>query len=218
MMPYWLTIVTFLPLLGAVILLFLPKGNTKAHGTLALVFTLITLAASIPLYFGYHPGDPSQFQFENRANWVPSVGINYYLGIDGISLLMVLMTTVIFPFVVGASLKATQDRTQMYYFLILFVETAILGVFTSLNLVLFYIFYEAMLIPLYFIVGMWGGSNRIYATLKFFLYTMVGSMLMLASIITIYFLVGTFDFPSVQQYLPAALAKFGSHAGSVEML
>lgn len=218
MIPNWLTIVTFLPLLGAIILLFLPKGDAKAHGLLAMVVTLITLAASVPLYFWYDPAGANQFQLINYAPWVPSLGISYYMGIDGISLLMVLMTTVIFPFVVGVSLKSIQDRTQMFYFLILFVETAILGVFTSLNLVLFYIFYEAMLIPLYFLVGMWGGERRVYATLKFFLYTMVGSMLMLASILSIYFMVGSFDFTTVLALLPDALLRFGSHAGTVEML
>jgi NADH-quinone oxidoreductase subunit M len=216
-MNHLLTIVTFLPLLGAIILLFLPKDASRTHGLLAMVVTLLTLAVSIPLYFLYHP-EGNQFQLRDYAPWAPAVGINYFLGIDGISLLMVLMTTVIFPFVVGVSLKSTQDRTQMFYFLILFVESAILGVFMSLNLVLFYIFYEAMLIPLYFIVGMWGGERRIYATLKFFLYTMVGSVLMLASIISIFFMVQTFDLPQVQALLPAALAKFGDHALAVEML
>lgn len=218
MIPYWLTIVTFLPLVGAIILLFVPKTQERAHGMLAMVFTLLTLAASIPLYFWYAPDGANQFQMVDRAAWMPSLGISYFLGIDGISLMMVLMTTVIFPFVVGISLKTTTDRPQMFYFLILFVESAILGVFSALNLVLFYIFYEAMLIPLYFLVGMWGGERRVYATLKFFLYTMAGSMLMLASILTIYFMVGTFDFPAVQAALPAALARLGHHASTVEML
>ncbi|MDR3709554.1 MAG: NADH-quinone oxidoreductase subunit M [Capsulimonadaceae bacterium] len=222
MSEHLLSIVTWLPLLGGFILLALPYESKLLHARFALGVTLLTLLVSIPLLTGFHAAIPSpssassgQFSFiETLTGWgIPQLGVNYILGVDGISLLMVLMTTAIFPFVVGASFKGIKDRTKMFFFLILLVETAILGVFDSLNLVLFYIFYEAMLIPLYFLVGVWGGPKRIQATMKFFLYTMVGSMLMLVSILYTYVLVHTFDFVQVQQLLPQAFDAMANHTG-----
>ena len=141
----------------------------------------------------YHTPAPGHFALEDKLNWIPALHINYYLGMDGISLLMVLMTTVIWPFVVGVSFKEITERAREYYCWVLIMETAVLGVFLSLNLVLYYVFWEAMLIPMYFIIGIWGGPNRVYATVKFFLYTMVGSMVMLVSIMALYFIGGPDD-------------------------
>ena len=219
-----LSVVLFLPLVFCAVLLVTKQEDAKLHRTIAMLGTVITMLVSLALAFGFS-GDltAGQFQFSESHAWLPTLsngndGASFHIGIDGIGLLMVLMTTIVFPFVVGVSIPAIQERTKMFYFLVLLVETAILGTFVSLDLILFYVFYEAMLIPLYFLVGIWGGEKRIAATMKFFLYTMVGSMLMLVSILSIYFMVGTFDLVTLQHLLPVALAKFGANAGAVEML
>ena len=195
-----LTLLVFLPALFALVLAFVPKTNTRAIQMLALVGTLVVLAVSVFVYAGYDAGSTTQFQLIDKCDWIPSLHINYFLGMDGISLLMVLMTTAIWPFVVGVSFKEVTQRSREYYAWVLVMETAVLGVFLSLNLVLYYVFWEAMLIPMYFLIGIWGGPRRIFATVKFFLYTMVGSMVMLVSIMALYFLGGsqTFDLPQLQ--------------------
>jgi NADH-quinone oxidoreductase subunit M len=219
-----LGIVTFLPLVGCLAILFTKESDSAAHRAIAMAVSVLTMLASIGLVCGFHLGSASgQFQFEERASWLPTMsngnsGASYHVGIDGIGLLMVLMTTIVFPFVVGISYPSIKERTKMFYFLTLFVETAILGTFVSLDLILFYVFYEAMLIPLYFLVGIWGGEKRINATMKFFLYTMVGSMLMLVSILAIYFMVGSFDLLELQLVLPARLAALGSRGDLTGML
>ncbi|WP_165864322.1 complex I subunit 4 family protein [Capsulimonas corticalis] len=217
----WLSIVIFLPLVFAVVALTM-KNNPSGARMVAFVGTIVTLVVSVLIYANfnsaqtYAAGAP-HFQLLEKHSWIAlSKGsVNYLLGVDGVSLLMVLMTTGIFPFIVGVS-KDINERHNQYYFWVLLMETAVLGVFLSLNLVLFYIFWEAMLIPAYFIIGIWGGPKRIYATVKFFLYTMVGSMLMLVSILGVYFLTGatSFDLPDLQAALPAVL---GGHL-TTEML
>ena len=205
----WLTLLIFLPALFAVFIALVPKENVKAIRSLALAGTLVTLAASIFIWTQYQANDHAhQFQLVDMiTDWVPALHINYLVGMDGISLLMVLMTTAIWPFVVGVSFREITDRAKGFYAWTLLMETAVLGVFLSLNLVLYYFFWEGMLIPMYFIIGIWGGPNRIYATLKFFLYTMVGSMVMLVSIMALYFLGGaqTFDLPRLQLHVANGL-------------
>jgi NADH-quinone oxidoreductase subunit M len=228
---YPLTLVTFLPLLFGLIILAVSvaaPGNGKAVRITAMIGTLATLAASAIVWMDYqaqyHPGvsmplplagdglkvytNTGGYGIVEIMSWIPSLHINYLLGIDGISLLMVLMTTLIWPFVVGVSFKEIKEKEAQFYFWVMLMETAVLGVFLSLNLVLFYVFWEAMLIPMYFIIGIWGGPRRIYATVKFFLYTMVGSMVMLVSILALYFIAGstTFDLPTMLQSLPNAPA------------
>jgi len=206
----WLTLTVFLPAVFALVVALIPKGNVQAIRGAALIGTLATLAVSLYLYAAYDPHGGQQFQLVDKLAWVASLHINYFLGMDGISLLMVLMTTVIFPFVVGVSFKEITERAREYYCWVLVMETAVLGVFLSLNLVLYYLFWEGMLIPMYFIIGIWGGPRRIYATVKFFLYTMVGSMVMLVSIMALYFLsatptsAGTFDLPELQKHVNVA--------------
>ena len=205
-----LTLLVFLPAAFGLLVGLIPKTNTQAIKAAALVGTLAALALSVYLYTGYAPHG-TQFQFVDRTPWIPSLHINYFLGMDGISLLMVLMTTLIFPFVVGVSFPEITERTREYYAWVLVMETAVLGVFLSLNLVLYYLFWEGMLIPMYFLIGIWGGPRRIYATVKFFLYTMVGSMVMLVSIMALYFLSatatapGTFDLPELQKHVIGGL-------------
>ncbi len=203
----WLTILTFLPAVFALLVAFVPKGNARVMQMLAFLGAVVTLAVSI-LIWGQYDANVPGFQLTDKLSWIPSLHVNYFLGIDGISLLMVLMTTAIFPFVIGISGREITQRTREYYCWTLVMETAVLGVFLSLNLVLYYIFWEAMLIPMYFLIGIWGGPNRIYATVKFFLYTMVGSMVMLVSIMALYFAAGstTFDLPALQQHVH--LGKF----------
>ncbi len=204
-----LTLTVFLPAAFALVIgAFVSKTNLQAIKALTLVGTLATLALSLFLYAQYNP-DPHapQFQIVDKASWIASLHINYFMGMDGISLLMVLMTTLIFPFVVGVSFKEITERAREYYCWVLVMETAVLGVFLSLNLVLYYLFWEGMLIPMYFIIGIWGGPRRIYATVKFFLYTMVGSMVMLVSIMAMYFIAGstTFDLPELQKHVHVGL-------------
>ena len=213
----WLTLLVFLPAVFALVVAVLPKQNLKGIQTATLAGTIATLIVSVLIYGLYQPVQAGQFQLEDKLSWIPALHINYYLGIDGISLLMVLMTTAIWPFVVGVSFKEITERAREYYCWVLLMETAVLGVFLSLNLVLYYIFWEGMLIPAYFIIGIWGGPQRVYATVKFFLYTMVGSMVMLVSIMALYFASGqqTFDFPVLQQMVGSGALVFH---GATEML
>lgn len=208
-----LSILIFLPFVIGLIVLALPREGEKAIKSVAFLGTLATLAVSIVVWLQYHPfstvtGPDAPFQFVEKWSWLPALHINFFLGLDGISLLMVLMTTGIFPFVVGVSLNTITDRVRQYYFWVLLMESAVLGVFLSLNVILFYVFWEAMLIPAYFIIGIWGGPKRIQATIKFFLYTMVGSMVMLVSILALYFVTGakTFDLTDLIRLAPAALS------------
>ncbi len=216
-----LTLLIFLPALFAAVIAALPKENTRGIQTLAFVGTLAALALSVVVWLNYHPGDTAhQFQLVDfLPNWITPLHINYFVGLDGISLLLVLMTTGIWPFVVGVSFREITDKTKAFYVWTLLMETAVLGVFLSLNLVLYYVFWEGMLIPMYFIMGIWGGPNRVYATIKFFLYTMVGSMVMLVSIIYLYFASGqvTFDFPALQAMITGPHPTIFFH-GPTEML
>jgi len=215
---FLLSLVLFLPLFFGVVILFLPEKESKTQGTVALLGSLVVFAVSLLLYPAYDPSSSAQFPIFTKIAWITPLNINYEVGLDGISLLMVLMTTVIFPFIVLTSLGPIKERTKAYYFLLMAMETAVLGTFVSLDLILFYVFYEAMLIPLYFIIGIWGGPKRVFATIKFFLYTMVGSMLMLVSILSIFFMVHSFDLTYVQSHLQGALVAYGAHAGAIEML
>ncbi|MGO8673445.1 MAG: complex I subunit 4 family protein [Capsulimonadaceae bacterium] len=205
-----LSILIFLPLAFGIVTLFLrDSGSIRAC---AMAGTVATLVVSAIIWWCYHfatvPGGPV-YPISETADWIPRLHIKYMLGLDGISLLMVLMTAVIWPFIVGVSFREIHERENQFYFWTLLLETAVLGVFLSLDLILFYVFWEAMLIPLYFIIGIWGGPRRVYATVKFFLYTMVGSMVMLVSILAMYFLGGqhSFDLPALQNSLPAVFAS-----------
>ena len=179
-----LSFVTFFPVAGAVLLIFVSKEKANLHRYLALAFTLITLVASLALYFNFD-GTVADPQFIEKSGWL-GYGINYHLGVDGISLWLVLLTTFLMPIAVLSSWTSVQKRVKEYLIFMLLLEAGIIGVFVSLNLFLFYVFWEAMLIPMYFLIGVWGGPRRIYATLKFVLMTMFGSLLMLVAIFVLY--------------------------------
>jgi NADH-quinone oxidoreductase subunit M len=179
-----LSVVTFLPLAGAVLFIFLPKEKTGLLRWLALLVTLAVFAVSLFLYFRFD-GATAAPQFVEKSPWL-GFGISYHLGLDGISLWLVLLTTFLMPIVILSSWTSIEKRVKEYLIFMLLLETGIIGVFVSLNLFLFYVFWEAMLIPMYFLIGVWGGPRRIYATLKFVLMTMFGSLLMLVAIFVLY--------------------------------
>ena len=181
-----LSIITLLPLLGAIIILFLPKESKNAIRGVALVVTIADFLISLPLFFNFRI-PTTAMQFVEQVDWIPSLGISYHLGIDGISLFLVLLTTFLTPLCILGSWKSIQEKVKQYMFFMLFLEVGMIGVFVSLDLFLFYVFWEVMLIPMYFLIGVWGGPNRIYAAVKFFLFTMFGSVLMLVAILFVYF-------------------------------
>jgi NADH-quinone oxidoreductase subunit M len=156
--------------------------SARAHRWTALLTAVATFGVSLRLWFGFDR-NLTAFQFEERAAWVPDFGISYHVGVDGISVLLILLTTFLSVIAVMASFSPITEKTRSYYAFLLVLETGMLGVFVALDLFCFYIFWEAMLIPMYFLIGVWGGERRIYATIKFFLYTMFGSLLMLVAII-----------------------------------
>src|SRR5437870_616494 len=202
-----LTIVTFMPAVGALLLLFYNREHVRSIRMFALIVTLVTFVFSLHLVAHFDSSNPD-FQFGLKIPWMPSFGIDYSMGIDGISLFLILLTTVLTPLAILASWTIT-DRLKEYFIFMLLLETGMIGVFASLDLFLFYVFWEVMLIPMYFLIGVWGGERRIYAATKFVLYTMIGSVLMLVAIIALYFMHGdatgtfTFSYPQIQ----AALAS-----------
>jgi NADH-quinone oxidoreductase subunit M len=181
-----LTIVTFIPLLGALLLLFVKKERARLIMHAATWIALIDFLLSVPLFFMYETGR-SGFQFEFKIPWIPSIGAQYYVGIDGISLLLILLTTLLGFISILSSWKAITERVKEYYIFMLVLQTGMLGVFVSLDFFLFYVFWEAMLVPMYFLIGIWGGPRKLYAAIKFFLYTLLGSVLMLLGILALYF-------------------------------
>ena len=179
-----LSLITFLPLAGALLLIFLPKENKTLLYGIALTLTAVVFLVSLSLYFGFDAQAEGP-QFVEKTGWL-GFGIQYHLGIDGISLFLVLLTTLLMPIALLSSWSYIQVRIKEYLIFMLILETGIIGVFISLNMFLFYVFWEATLIPMYFLIGIWGGKRRIYATMKFVLFTMLGSLLMLVAIFVLY--------------------------------
>ncbi len=185
MIDNWiLTLITFLPMVGALPLLLVNEEKKALIRGWTLLVTLVTFFLSLHLWFHFQEGTHA-FQFAQKLDWIPAAGIAYSVGIDGISLLMVLLTTFIMPLAVLGGWTSVTERVKGYHFFLLMLQTGMLGVFVAADLFLFYLFWEAMLIPMYFIIGIWGGRRRIYAAVKFFLFTMAGSVLMLAAILYI---------------------------------
>src|SRR5436190_582711 len=203
--PAILTIVTFLPALGAILLLFFNRRNVRAIRAFSLIVALVTFVLSLHLIAHFNSGR-SDFQFLVNVPWIPSVGISYHMGVDGISVFLVLLATILTPLAVLASWSLS-DRAKEYFVFMLMLETGMIGVFVSLDLFLFYLFWEVMLVPMYFLIGVWGGERRIYAAMKFVLYTMIGGVLMLVAILALYFLHGnatgtfTFSYTEIQSAL-----------------
>ncbi len=176
-----ISIITFLPTAGAVALLLFPRNAHAAIRWFVLLITLITFAVSIKLLVSFET--VAHMQFVKSVPWIPSMGIKYKVGIDGITLFLVMLVTFIMPITVLSCFGAIKNRLKEFFISMLILETAMIGAFVSLDLFLFYIFWEAMLIPMYLLIGMWGGERRIYAAVKFFIYTMIGSLLMLVAIL-----------------------------------
>ncbi len=205
MNQHLLSIVIFLPLAAALLLVVLPSSARRLLQGVSLLASLATFFISLKLYCQFSPGQG--FSFQEVIPWIQSWNVYYRIGIDGVSLLLILLTTFTMPLVVLFSTSSIQKREKEYYIFLLLLETAMLGTFAALDLFLFYVFWEAMLIPMYFLIGVWGGERRIYAALKFFIYTMVGSVLMLAAIIYLYFQAGkSFDYTQwLQLSLPSSV-------------
>ena len=193
-----LSVVTFLPIVGA-ILIYLSRGDDEAaQGNarwIALWTTLITFAVSLILVMRFDPSN-GDFQFVEKAPWLAAT-INYHMGVDGISLPFVILTTALMPFCILCSWKSVTNRVREYMIAFLFLETLMIGTFSALDLVLFYLFFEGGLIPMFLIIGIWGGPRRVYAAFKFFLYTFLGSVLMLLAIMALYWNAGTTDIPTL---------------------
>jgi NADH-quinone oxidoreductase subunit M len=193
-----LSLMIFIPVLGAFILLFI--RNAAIVRLLALAFSIIELGLCLPLLMSFDSSTP-HMQFGESMPWIEAWNINYRIGVDGISILFVALTTLLTVISILVSWTAIQDRVREFMIAMLFLEAAIIGVFVSLDLFLFYVFWEAMLIPMYLLIGIWGGPNRLYAAVKFFLYTLVGSVLMLVAIIAVYFAAGhTFDVLAIMNF------------------
>ena len=198
-----LTIITFLPLLAGIAIAFIKPDRTQAIKVAAFAASGLVFLLSLPIYFGFSA--TASMQFVENYEWIPALGVSYHLGIDGISLLMFMLTTFLTPIVVLASWNSVSKNLKGYMASLLVLETGILGAFVSLDLFMFYVFWEVMLIPMYFLIGIWGGERRIYAAVKFFIYTMVGSLLMMVGILFLYFYhakmtgVYTFDILRLQQ-------------------
>jgi NADH-quinone oxidoreductase subunit M len=182
-----LTLLTFFPILGAILMIFIPARQVGSIRGLAIIISFIALIISLFAYFLFDPV-ANGMQFEINIPWIASFGINYNLGIDGISLLLIMLTTILSLVAIVSSWSAITHNEKGYYISLLLLETGMLGVFVSLDLFLFYIFWEVMLIPMYFLIGIWGGPRKIYAAIKFVLFTMFGSLLMLAALLYLYFM------------------------------
>jgi len=195
------TVVLFIPIVGLIIMLFLREDTPGERiKWTALGTSLVTFAASILLWIGYNPELPG-LQYVQKMDWIPSAGISYYVGVDGLSILLIILTTFIMPLSILSSFKAhvlhERGREKLYYAFMLLLEFAMLGVFMAQDLFLFYIFWEITLVPMYFLIGIWGAEQRIYAAIKFFLYTMAGSILMLLAILYVGINAGTFSLPDI---------------------
>jgi NADH-quinone oxidoreductase subunit M len=202
MQQHLLTILILLPVIGAATTVaygLTPGARESHHRWIALGFTTLSFLVSLLLIQGAG-GATAAFRFTENYSWIASLGARYHLGVDGISLWLVLLTTLLMPIAILSSWTAVTKRQLTYYVLLLLLESAMIGVFVSLDLLLFYLFFEASLVPMFFLIGVWGGERRIYAAVKFFIYTAVGSLLMLVGIIALYFIhqgatgFGTFDY------------------------
>src|SRR6267154_1050432 len=198
-----LSVILFTPLVGALLLLFIPRESQILHRLVGNLFGALGFLVSLPLMLHF-PAGSGDYAFKETADWIPSIGAKYSLGADGISMLLVMLTTLLGMIAITSSWSAIQQRTKEYYILLLLLQTGMLGVFLSLDFFLFYVFWEVMLVPMYFLIGVWGSDRRLYAAIKFFLYTLAGSVVMLLAILALYFYAPvasgatrTFDVPTL---------------------
>jgi NADH-quinone oxidoreductase subunit M len=193
-----LTIVTFLPLVGVLFLAMIRGEDDVAKRNIrviSLITTVVTFLVSLLIWGRFDPSNPG-FQLVEKSTWLGGL-FNYSMGVDGISVAFVILTTFLMPFCILASWDSVQTRVKEYMIAFLVLETLMIGVFTALDLMLFYVFFEAGLIPMFIIIGVWGGPRRVYASFKFFLYTLLGSVLMLIAMLAMYYEAGTADIPTL---------------------
>jgi NADH-quinone oxidoreductase subunit M len=198
MQNHLLTVLILVPFLGALAAIgysFVPARKEENYKWIALGFSLITFGLSLLLLRGV--GGGAEFHFEENVTWIGAIGARYHIGVDGISLWLVLLTTLLMPIAILSSWTAVAKQQLFYYIALLVLASAMIGVFVSLDLLLFYLFFEASLVPMFFLIGIWGGERRIYASVKFFIYTSVGSLLMLVAIIALYYIYNTFDYVAI---------------------
>ena len=190
-------VATFLPVLGALVLLLVPKDQRRVFEIGSLLIMIASLLLSLPFWFGYDRASDA-VQWAGAWSWIPALGVKFSVGMDGISLLLWLLTTFIGPIAIACSFSAILERHKEYYIWMLVLQTAMLGVFITQDMFLFYLFWEVMLVPMYFLIAIWGGPQKLYAAIKLFLYTLAGSVLMLVALLAIYFLqhqtTGVYDF------------------------
>jgi NADH-quinone oxidoreductase subunit M len=214
-----LTLVTFFPLLGVLVILFMNSESKLAIRWVALVTSFITLGISIWVFSMFEASNPD-LQLEAKYEWITVAGWNiyYYLGVDGLSILLVLLTAFLTPISLLSTWTAVEDRVKDFMVFFLLLEVGMMGVFLAQDLFLFYIFWEFTLVPMYFLIGLWGGPRRVYAAIKFFLYTMAGSILMLVAILFLGIQTGTFNVPDMLDKLPALYASGAITAGAQMLL
>ena len=181
-----LSLILFVPLTGAILLLFVNKQNKNLIRLVANITAAIGFLISVPLWFWYDSGNP-EWQFVERLPWIPSIGAEYFVGVDGFSVLLILLATLMGVIGVLSSWNAIQMRVKEYYIFLLMLQTGMIGAFMALDFLLFFLFWEVMLVPMYFLIGIWGSDNRLYSAIKFFLFTLVGSVIMLLGILAVYF-------------------------------
>ncbi len=208
MEQHLLTVIILVPVIGALATVaysLLPSRRESNYKWIALAFTVLDFALSLPLIRGVTAGS-KDFHFVDNVLWIGTIGARYHVGVDGISLWLVILTTLLMPIAVLSSWTAIHKRQLAYYVFLLLLAGAMIGVFVSLDLLLFYLFFEASLVPMFFLIGIWGGERRIYAAVKFFIYTAVGSLLMLVGIIALYYIYGTFDYVTILQAMRTGVA------------
>src|ERR1700751_3595287 len=212
MQNHILSIILFTPLIGAILLIFVPKENKDAIRWIANIFAIAGFVVSLPLipmFWARRFDATHAFKFMEGApnNWIPTIGAGYYIGIDGISFLLIMLTTLLGWISILSSWTAIENRVKEYYIWFLVLQTGMLGVFMALDFFLFFVFWEAMLVPMYLLIGIWGGPRKLYAAIKFFLYTLVGSVLMLLGILYLYFhhhtVTGVYTFNILELYKTA---------------
>ena len=207
--PYLLAFLTYLPASGGLLLLLLKDAQDRTIRWFAFLLSTAVFLFSLLLPFSF-PARSSGFVWEETLSWlqVPQLGISHHMGVDGINLFLILLTTFLTPIAILSSFRSISRNVRSFYAVLLFLETGMLGVFLALDLVLFYVFWEVMLVPMYLLIGVWGGERRIYAAVKFILYTMVGSLLMLVAILYLHLHTGTggFDFPKIASQIASGAA------------